>query len=73
MLVLTRKVGERIVVDGVTVVEVLQIDGMRVRIGIWAPSEVTILRQELILDRDGAAQPQGNIHRQDERPPDNLP
>jgi carbon storage regulator len=60
MLVLTRKVGERIVIDGSIVVEVLEIQGNRVRIGIQAPSGVTILRQELITARDKAPAPKGN-------------
>jgi carbon storage regulator len=48
MLVLTRKVGERIVIADQIVVEVLQVVGNRVRLGIQAPSGVTILRQELV-------------------------
>ena len=53
MLVLTRKAGERIVIDGSIVVEVLEIQGNRVRIGIQAPSGVTILREELITGKTG--------------------
>ena len=60
MLVLTRKAGERIVIDGSIVVEVLQIQANRVRVGIQAPSGVTILRQELVLGNDTAvARPGG--------------
>ena len=54
MLVLTRKAGERIVIDDSIVVEVLEIQGNRVRIGIQAPSGVTILRQELITGKANA-------------------
>jgi carbon storage regulator len=54
MLVLTRKAGERIVIGDSIVVEVLEIQANRVRIGIQAPSGVTILRQELVLDKDRA-------------------
>jgi carbon storage regulator len=50
MLVLTRKVGERIVIADDILVEVLEVVGSRVRIGIKAPSGVTILRQELLVD-----------------------
>jgi carbon storage regulator len=53
MLVLTRKVGERIVIDNRIVVEVLQVKGNRVRLGIEAPAGATILRQELLLDARG--------------------
>jgi carbon storage regulator len=48
MLVLTRKVGERIVIDNDIVIEVLQVKGNRVRLGIAAPAGATILRQELL-------------------------
>ncbi len=47
MLVLTRKAGEKIVIDNHIVVQVIRIDGNRVRIGIEAPSDVNIRRQEL--------------------------
>jgi carbon storage regulator len=56
MLVLTRKIGERIVIDNQIVIEVLQVKGNRVRLGIEAPAGATILRQELILRTDGAAE-----------------
>jgi len=52
MLVLTRKAGERIVIDDSIVVEVLEVQGNRVRIGIQAPQGVTILRQELLINKD---------------------
>ncbi len=48
MLVLTRKAGERIVIDDSIVVEVLEVQGNRVRIGIQAPQGVMILREELL-------------------------
>lgn len=47
MLVLSRKVGERLVIDGEIVVQVLEVDRNRIRIGIEAPPEVKILREEL--------------------------
>ena len=51
MLVLTRKAGEKIVIDENVVIEVLEIQGNRVRIGIQAPRGITILRQELLLEK----------------------
>jgi carbon storage regulator len=54
MLVLTRKAGERTVIDNDIVVEVLEVQGNRVRIGIQAPPGVTILRQELLTGRKGS-------------------
>jgi len=43
MLVLRRKVGESIILDGVISVSVLG-----VKIGITAPADVTIVREELL-------------------------
>jgi len=51
MLVLTRKAGERIVIADNVVVEVLEVQGNRVRIGIQAPQGVTILREELLIGK----------------------
>jgi carbon storage regulator len=47
MLVLTRKVGERIVIDNNIVLEVLSVKGNRIRLGIEAPPSVNIVREEL--------------------------
>ena len=52
MLVLTRKLGEQIQIDGCIEVTVLGVEGHRVRLGIKAPSDVTIRRRELVFDRD---------------------
>jgi carbon storage regulator len=47
MLVLTRKQGEQIMVgDGIRLT-VLAIEGKRVRLGLLAPRDVSILRTEL--------------------------
>ncbi|HZN34513.1 MAG TPA: carbon storage regulator [Pirellulaceae bacterium] len=47
MLVLSRKIGERLVIgDNITVV-VSRVAGNRVTLGIEAPSEVRIIRGEL--------------------------
>ena len=48
MLVLSRKANEEIVIAGEIRVRVLEVHGNRVRIGIEAPRDVTILRDELI-------------------------
>jgi carbon storage regulator len=48
MLVLRRKVGESIILGGVITVSVLAVEGERVKIGITAPPEVTIVREELV-------------------------
>ncbi|MBV9689797.1 MAG: carbon storage regulator [Ktedonobacteraceae bacterium] len=48
MLVLRRKVGESIVLAGVINISVLAVEGERVKLGISAPPEVTIVREELL-------------------------
>ena len=47
MLVLSRKVGEQLVIDGNIIVEVVKIQGNRISLGIVAPANVKILRGEL--------------------------
>jgi carbon storage regulator len=48
MLVLRRKVGESIILDGVISISVLAVEGERVKIGINAPPDITIVREELL-------------------------
>lgn len=47
MLVLSRKIGEKIVIDKNITLIVVDIRGDRVRLGIDAPPDVTIHRQEV--------------------------
>ncbi len=47
MLVLSRKVGERIVIGETVVLTVLEANGRRIRLGIEAPPDVSIWREEL--------------------------
>jgi carbon storage regulator len=47
MLVLSRKVGEKLVIDGNITVEIVRIQGNRITLGIVAPTEVKVLRGEL--------------------------
>jgi carbon storage regulator len=47
MLILTRKVGESIVIDGRIVVTITRLDGDMVKVGIEAPAEVPVHRQEV--------------------------
>lgn len=48
MLVLSRKVNERIVIDGNIVVTVVKIDRNHVRLGIEAPGDIPVFREELV-------------------------
>lgn len=47
MLILTRKIDESITIGDSIVVTVLAIEGERVKLGISAPREMLILRQEV--------------------------
>jgi carbon storage regulator len=53
MLVLRRKAGEAIVLNGTITIHVLAVEGERVKLGISAPPEVVIVRSELL---DGGEQ-----------------
>lgn len=48
MLVLSRKVGERIHIGGEVFVEVRRVAGNRVTLAVCAPKDVRILRGELV-------------------------
>jgi carbon storage regulator len=48
MLILRRKIDEAVVLDGKIRVVVLAVDGGRVKIGIEAPRNITIVREELL-------------------------
>lgn len=47
-LVLSRKVGERIVIDGRIAVEVVQLAGRQVRLCVIAPKGIPVAREELL-------------------------
>ncbi len=50
MLRITRRAGERVLVGGDVIVEVLEIRGGTVRLGIDAPRSVSIYREEIWLE-----------------------
>ena len=52
MLVLSRKVGEEILIDDEVRVVVLEVRGSQVRLGFVAPKHVPIQRKELLIDLD---------------------
>jgi carbon storage regulator len=63
MLVLTRRVGEEIVIDGCIHVSIVAIQGNRVRLAIRAPESVAVDRSEIHERRQGfkesAPRPEG--------------
>lgn len=48
MLILTRKSGEKIRIAGDIELTVLHVSGSQVKIGIDAPEDITIMREELL-------------------------
>jgi carbon storage regulator len=58
MLILTRKPGKKIMIGSDVVVTVLEVNGDQVRIGVDAPKDVSVHREEvyerIILERANA-------------------
>jgi carbon storage regulator len=63
MLVLSRKLGEKIVIGENICITVVDIDRGKIRLGIEAPRDVPIFRQELLPRKagEGEASPSATI------------
>jgi carbon storage regulator len=59
MLILTRRVGETLMIGDSVTVTVLGVKGNQVRIGITAPKDVAVHREEIFqrIQKDDAAAP----------------
>ncbi len=59
MLILTRRIGEKLIIDDDIVLTVLAVKGSQVRIGVEAPENIGIYREEIYKriqsERDQAA------------------
>ena len=67
MLILSRKLNESIVIDGRIVIKVLRIDKDAVKLGIQAPAELAVHRQE-IFDLIQRGQKQAPTNGDDDSP-----
>ena len=47
MLILTRRIGEKIVIDDDVIITIVGIKGAQIRIGTEAPPEVKVYREEI--------------------------
>ena len=75
MLVLSRKPGEKLVIDSHITITVVEVVGNRVRIGIEAPADVRILRGELAEWHEPQQQPAADLPSRPTKPrtPRRLP
>jgi carbon storage regulator CsrA len=62
MLVLARKVGEKIIIGNAIQLTVLAVSGNQVKVGIEAPKLVRILRAELGCERLGPMGCDSHLH-----------
>ncbi len=62
MLILTRRVGETLMIGDNVTVTVLGVKGNQVRIGVNAPKEVSVHREEIYLriQEEKGIEPDGN-------------
>jgi carbon storage regulator len=72
VLVLSRKVGERILIGGDIAITIVKVAQGGVRIGIDAPSELAVVREELAEQLQQADQATG-LEVVDVEPPLNIP
>lgn len=68
MLILTRRVGETVMIGEEVTVTVLGVKGNQVRIGVNAPKTVAVHREEIFdrikREQDGGHDPEGNAPRE---------
>lgn len=79
MLVLTRKLMEKLFIGDDICVTVVRLEGGQVRLGIEAPREVTVVRAELVPERQrgtqrgGVSRPSAQAHVGDPRVVNSAP
>ena len=62
MLILTRRVGETVVIGDNITVTVLGVQGSQVRVGINAPKDISVHREEIFLriQKENEEKPEGS-------------
>jgi carbon storage regulator len=60
MLILTRRVNESLVIGDNVTVTILGVKGNQVRIGVNAPRDVSVHREELVHKGDATSNPQAD-------------
>ena len=61
MLVLSRKLGEKIMINDNICITVVDIDQGKIRLGIEAPRDIPIFRKELLKGKSGAPEEQEGV------------
>lgn len=54
MLVVSRKIGERILIGDKIAITVVKVSGGAVRLGVEAPAELAVMREELAIEIEEA-------------------
>jgi len=72
MLILTRRVGETLMIGDSVTVTVLGVKGNQVRVGITAPKDVAVHREEIFqrLQKDGGETPAAKATGEESLPKD---
>jgi carbon storage regulator len=52
MLVLARKLGEKIVINDNIIITIVKLSDHQVRVGVEAPKDVVVMREELVVKED---------------------
>jgi len=63
LLILTRKIDQSIIIQGNITIMVLGVERDRVKLGIAAPADVAVLREELVAADDRNVSPLRRLNR----------